>query len=215
MNLRHPDGGGLDLHWKIFNLFTAPEEERPFWAAAEPLALRRIATRTFCATDHFLHACVHGVLWNHVPSLRWVVDAVLILRRDGELLDWPRFIALTGQNRLTLFAREALAFLAGEFAPDIPAGVLAQLRTQPVAPWQRREFALMTSAAPLAKRDYYVRHQLRRMRAVSAEWSGLPAWDAHLRYLQCHWHLESRAQVCSEPATSSTTLLRSTAAAVG
>ena len=195
VNLLHPNGCGLDLHWKVFSLYAAPEDEGPFWAAAEPIALRRIETRTLCPTDHFLHTCVHGVLWNRVPSLRWVVDALLILQRDGSRLDWARFIALTRQHRLTLFALDALAFLADEFAPAIPAEVREQLQAQPLAPWQRSEFALMTSDAPLAQRDYSVRHQLRRLRAVSAEWRRLSAWEAQLRYLQLHWQLASRTQV--------------------
>lgn len=195
INFHDARGNGLDLHWRVLGLVTPVEMERHFWESAEPITLGAVKTRTLSAADHLLHCCVHGVVWNAVPALRWVIDAMLIIRQNQGTLDWNRLVEMSRRQRLGLFVTEALSYLDSEYEAGVPETVLRDLARQSVASWQRTEFRLMTSSDRLAMRDYYVRHRFMRMRATIKEWGDPPIWRAWIRFLRIHWELERSSQV--------------------
>jgi len=116
--------GAVDLHW--FALWQ-PADEGELWRAAVPFALAGTPTRAPCRADQLLLACVHGVPRGAVPPFRWVADAVLLIRGEGEGLDWDRLVAEAERRRLSVVAAAALAYLREEFAAPVPAEVLARL----------------------------------------------------------------------------------------
>jgi len=190
INLRSPKGPTIDLHWRVIGLVSPVELQQPFWAAAQPLRLRRVEVQILAPTDQFFHVCAHGVAWSSVPPLRWVVDAMLVLRRDGAVFDWDRLIALTESHRLSLFVLRALVYLREQFDAPIDPAVIDRLRAIPVAPWQRKEYALLTNPDPLALRDYWGRHRLQRMRHTLPGWRTMNPLLARIRFLKLHWEFD-------------------------
>jgi len=60
------------------------------------------------AADLLFHICVHGLRWSPVHSGHWVANAVRIIQRGGERLDWDVLIAEAAHRRLGLQMTHAL-----------------------------------------------------------------------------------------------------------
>jgi hypothetical protein len=127
----------VDLHWHVYYQRVAPTADSELWAAAHPFALSGAPTHILAPADQLLHVCVHGTQrawWSEerAPNLRWVADAMMILRNAPEALDWNRLSAQAERLRFVLPLREALGYLHDHFEAPIPASVLARIRTMPV-----------------------------------------------------------------------------------
>jgi hypothetical protein len=112
----------LDLHWNAL-WEAAPDDD--LWADAVPIEVQGEATLALDPTDQLLHVCVHGVQWDPTPSIRWVADAVTVLRTAP--IDWDRLVARARARRLTVGLSVSLAYLREELAAPVPAGVVAEL----------------------------------------------------------------------------------------
>src|SRR5262245_1847771 len=87
-------GRRCDLHWVLFEEHCPPGLDAACWTAARVVDLRGTPVRVLAPTDQLLHVVIHGMRWARTPSIRWVADAVLVLRGEG--IDWAR---LTEQAR--------------------------------------------------------------------------------------------------------------------
>jgi putative nucleotidyltransferase-like protein len=113
---------GIDLHW---HALWSPSDEDDFWSAAEPLEVGGAPTLCPCAADQLLHVCVHGV-WSNGRPVRWVADAVTLLRSAPDL-DWERVVDRARARSLTLPMLDALSYLSEAFDAPVPPGVLNAL----------------------------------------------------------------------------------------
>ena len=119
----HPDDGSVDLHWHALH---QPADEADFWEAAVPVVIGGVDTLAPCATDQLLHVCVHGRPWGVTPSMRWVADALAVVRGDDGV-DWDRLVLRARARGVTLELREALSYLAETFGADVPPATLGAL----------------------------------------------------------------------------------------
>ena len=62
--------------------------------------------------DQLLHVLVHGVRWTRMPHVRWVADAVLLLRRAKEGFDVEKFLEATRRFDAVVPVQEGLRFVA-------------------------------------------------------------------------------------------------------
>jgi len=147
---RDPDRRELDLHWHLFSFCAAPDCDRGFWERSIPITVGAVTTRTLSAGDHLLHACVHGAAWDEIPPIRWVADAVLILRNAREEIDWPTLLAEAQHHQVTVPLRETCHYLRSRFDAPIPDHVLTALREQTVSRAEEQEFTARTR--PLSAR---------------------------------------------------------------
>lgn len=188
------EGREIDLHWHALAESCEPDADADFWAAAQPLTLEATTTLTLSPADQLLHTCVHGVRWNPIPPMRWVADAMTILRAAPNL-DWERLVEQTRRRRLVIQMREALGYLARAFAAPVPAPILARLQTLPVSRSERREYDVLTQpqeGQPALRRVWL--HYRRYVRSTR------PAhlWEQPMgfaRFLQYTWGLESMADI--------------------
>jgi hypothetical protein len=141
-SLTHPDHGVFDLHWHVLHAATFPGADRAFWDASIPLRLDTIATRALNPTDQLLHACVHGFTVNEVAPIRWIADALTILRTSP--VDWDRLVKLAERLRVSIPLAATLGFLRDTFPTPIPGGVLVQLAAVRADASERRYFARLT-----------------------------------------------------------------------
>jgi hypothetical protein len=119
------DAREVDLHWRVFRAGRVSEAD--IWSAAVPLDVMGVATRAPCLPDLFLHVLAHGLVWNPVPSIRWIADAVLILRRGGDTFDWTRVFEQARARGWLPTLHRALSYLGGRFEVPLPAAVRADL----------------------------------------------------------------------------------------
>jgi hypothetical protein len=138
------DGIQLDLHCHVLHFGLAEATTRRFWEASVPLKVNDVMTRTLCPADQLLHVCAHGLMWNEVPPVRWIADAMMIIGSAGETLDWDRLLAIAPDCNAGLQLHEALSYLRSEFNADIPERVIEGLEKSVSTRAQRGLFATLT-----------------------------------------------------------------------
>lgn len=119
-------GFEIDLHLSIFHECIEPEKLEPFWRGSVPLVRGNITSQMLCPADQLLHCLAHGLRANDISPVRWVADAVTILRREPGM-DWPRLLDQTQRLRLGLPVSTGLNYLALTFPGLIPNEPLTQL----------------------------------------------------------------------------------------
>jgi Uncharacterised nucleotidyltransferase len=180
-----PDGGHVDLHW--FALWQ-PASDDELWRGSEPLDLAGADTRTPCAADQLLLACVHGTPWSPLPPFRWIADAATVVRSGDGNLDWDRFASEAERRRLTVACTAALTYLREEFGVAVPAVTLERLRSAPVSRHERAAFkAACRPDSPLRTlRMAWDRY--RRLRDLD---TGAPRPAGFVSFARRFWGLES------------------------
>ena len=106
---RNANGRDVDLHWRVLSPYLAyPADEDDFWARAVVLQKMGEPTLALNSTDNLLHICVHATNWQPVHPMRWISDAIVILRTAATGVDWARLVATTEKRQVILQVREAL-----------------------------------------------------------------------------------------------------------
>ena len=107
----------IDLHWYLMPDLCGTDANDTFWNSAVPMRLPDgLEVRTLQATDLLFHCCLHDIFWPWftIPSTRWIVDAVTLLR-DSKSIKWRRLVDLAEQLRYTLRLGTALSYVASAF----------------------------------------------------------------------------------------------------
>jgi len=122
---RSPEGPHMDLHWFAMEECSYPGADDYFWQRRRPIPGAAHLWQ-LSATDQLLHVCVHGLRVSPISSIRWIADAVLVLRKYGAAIDWTALLEETRRRRLIVPVRHALGYLS-EFEP----GTLTPERLDP------------------------------------------------------------------------------------
>jgi hypothetical protein len=192
IHLRSPSGSQLDLHCHI--LFETPEKDADgdFWKAAVPATLVDAPVRILNPSDQLLHACVHGLMWNPVPSLRWIADAHVILQ-TAPTLDWDRLLEQAERCEVVLSVGEALQYVSRLLHAPVPSDVLERLKHIPVSHWDRRQYEAFNRSlgllGNLPKRWHVYAHRF------AGDSRGVRRLWGFLRFLKFFWKLDSVLQV--------------------
>ena len=109
----HPARVYVDLHWHVFEECCRDDDDDALWAASAPVSIGGAATRILAPEDQLIHACVHGEKWVRVPGIRWVADAVVVVR--GGQVRWDRLVQQAVKRRFVLRLRAQLAYLPSIF----------------------------------------------------------------------------------------------------
>jgi hypothetical protein len=143
----HETGIACDVHWRVFEEAGDDAVDEELRTHAEPVELQGARFRVLSPTDQLLHVCGHAARWSEVPAIRWVPDAVTVIRTGA--IDWRRLVAHTVRRRFILRMRAMLAFLRESLGVAIPASVEAELAAAPVSMLERLEHRVRTRAHPL------------------------------------------------------------------
>ena len=183
VNYRHPDKEGFDLHWHVIEECCRPSDDALFWEDAVALELNGgIDAFALSSTDQLFHVLVHGARWNIVPPIRWVPDALMILRGAGESLQWDRLLGLSEQMRLSLPVFDTLRYLKDTFDAGIPDDVLIKLGQIPATSIERSEYSnKLAPLTPFRRMKFHWYNHLRQTYDRSTIWQ-LFHWPIYLRY---------------------------------
>ena len=191
------DGIACDLHRHVLRESGGPARDRVYWAGARPLSCLGRKTLALNPTDHLTHVCTHGARWNYATaSLRWIVDALTILREDGAAIDWARLIEHARRDRPVAFALGfTLPYLRGEFGAGVPDEVIDGLARMEFTRVERRRWLRrMRSAAAMGplERARFLVTDYRFVAPRGGPWRKLSGF---VRYLQCVLRVESPGQI--------------------
>ena len=155
----------LDLHWYVLSENRGPDADEDFWNDAVPVQLGNFTTKALNPTDTLLHVCVHGARWSTMPPMRWVADAMMIIRVARDRIEWPRLLRLARNRRLSLPLGRALGYLIENMRAPIPPAVVNELRDMPTTWSERMEYRMFS-----------------RPRKTGEHYSALPVlWFVHRR----------------------------------
>jgi hypothetical protein len=185
MGLAGPNGGNVDLHW--FALWQ-PARDDELWRASVTMELAGVATHAPCDADHLLLACVHGTPWSPLPPFRWIADAIAVIRRAGDRLDWDRLVSEAERRRLTVATAAALAYLREEFAAPVPASPLERLRAASASRHERVAFRAACRADSPTRTLRMAWDRYRRLRDLD---TGVPAPGSFPAFARRFWDLGS------------------------
>jgi hypothetical protein len=152
-------GGEIDLHWHVLQATLDERVDAEFRDGSVPLQVRDLHFRTLNPGDLLLHVCTHGLVCNDVSPIRWVADAMAILRQAPSI-DWGRLVRIASLSNTTLQAQAAFTYLRETFDADVPAWVADELARIPVSTVRRRLHAVQLSPGILGgvHADWYRYH---------------------------------------------------------
>ena len=132
-SLLHQSGENCDLHWSFSRLVPLSKEslEEDFWERAVLKSWDGIDLYVPSPTEQLIHTCIHGVECKNPPEIRWIVDAMMILRQPASI-DWARLIELARKHQISRFLQKTLSYLVLEFQAPIPSHVFEQLERNPI-----------------------------------------------------------------------------------
>jgi len=197
MQFFHPKGGEVDLHWHILSECRSVDADRHFREYTEPLDVKGIATRQLGPTDALFHTVVHGIRWNAEPPIRWIPDAITILRKAGPAIDWDRILDFAEREKLSYRLRLGLTFLAERFAVPIPVYVLETLKRRRITLLERIENTVVLHDGdklydkPLTKNWVIFVRYCRFQQAHGV----LPFIDGLSHYIRIEWGLGGRSEI--------------------
>jgi len=153
--LTNAAGRELDLHWRLFHGCCAAAEDE-FWEGAVPVTMAGATTLAPNVTDLLFHTVIHGMAWNPEPPIRWVADALALLRTPDAAVDWPRLLRLAERHRVSLRLRNGLEYLCGRFGAPVPPAVLTALRRRFVGHFERQEYRFLQTPLEVRKARPYL-----------------------------------------------------------
>jgi len=146
MHFVHPSGQDLDLHWNLTPFCLGPDADSDFWEASKETTFDGRAVRVLDPADQLLHICVHGAAWESVAPIRWIPDAIAVLRKTPQL-DWERLLLQARKRRLTVVVREALNYIDRNIGDFVPAHVLSEFNRADVTVFERLEYSQLLKPA--------------------------------------------------------------------
>jgi hypothetical protein len=185
MPFTHPDYGELDLHWHVLAEATFTGADRLFWSGSVPLAVNDIETRALNPTHQLMHTCVHGFKSSRLAPIRWIADAITILRTSE--IEWTQLVNLATDLHLTVPLSASLSFLRATFPAPIPEGVLAELAATPVDRAERRYFNTLVHGD--ANWCDVLVYNVERHRRANRDRNPLLSIPSLPRQLQMHYNL--------------------------
>jgi len=179
--LTRGDEENCDVHWHPVLRCFSPRVADLFWRDARTVELFGRALKIPCATDLLFHACAHGLQWSWTPQIRWIPDALTLLR---SAIDWERLVTLAGEAGMNLRLYYALAYLRERFGSQVPPEISERLRARGLERGEQREYELLQKPCPLGLFDRGRWHwtYFQRIREFDPEWRAQPI-SGFLHYL--------------------------------
>jgi Uncharacterised nucleotidyltransferase len=125
---RNAQGNDVDLHWNALHLDRRPEADNGAWRRSRRVVFEGVSILVLDPTDQLLQICAHGIQADGPDTIRWMADAIVVIRGAG--LDWEAFLQRAAYHRLSASLADALASLSNIVSLPIPNGILRGLRQQ-------------------------------------------------------------------------------------
>lgn len=197
MGFKRADGHEFDLHWHVLFDFCDDGADAWFWRGAEPFELLGHRIWAPDATRMLLHTIIHGIRWNPEPPVRWIADAVQILRQASERIDWAALVEFTERRSVCRRMWLGLTYLRDHFDAPVPAAAIERLG-------RRRSTWLERLENRTILRDFHAVHAgafgplMSELAPFSRYARGLGPVDfvdGFSRYLRYVWGLERRRDI--------------------
>jgi Uncharacterised nucleotidyltransferase len=127
IDLRYGDDGAIDLHWALLVQGRNPSRDRAFLASAQPAELGDVPIQVLPPTEQLFHTAAHV----KPVGIRHVVDAISIVGRGGELIDWSTLVDEVLERRVVARTLRTFNLIEQAKPGTIPAAALDHLAQAP------------------------------------------------------------------------------------
>ena len=116
----------FDIHQYISSFLVSSEFNAILWDNMTKVQLPNSQVNVYVLnpTLQLLHTIIHGMQFSPDSSIRWILDATVLLQRHGDDVDWEKLKEVSRQFHLTLTMKHALNFLKAEMSCPIPDAVV-------------------------------------------------------------------------------------------
>jgi hypothetical protein len=137
----------FDLHWHALTEIRNESVDQELWANSVPFRIDGIDSRRLDTTDSLIHAVVHGIRWNPEPPIRWIADAMVLITKDPDNVNWDRIKSFAKKHHLAYRLTLGLRYLKERMGANVPDDVLRYLRESDITLIERLE-RITTLSAP-------------------------------------------------------------------
>ncbi|MBI4773678.1 MAG: nucleotidyltransferase family protein [Deltaproteobacteria bacterium] len=137
LGFKGPTGLNVDVHWHLLLECNQADADLYFWQDPNAIQIDGVTSFALNATCQLLHICAHGAAWSKVPPLRWIADAVTVMRKSPVEIKWKSLVHLAQTRSLVLPLRKTLKYLRANFDAPVPVFVIDQLEALPVSRLER------------------------------------------------------------------------------
>jgi len=149
-HFKNQQGLLVDLHWNIFAEASYEGADDDFWQTAVAIESNGINAAALCPTDQLLHLLAHGIKWNPTPPIRWVADAVTVIKRSAGPIDWARLRLKAEEMKLALPIKDAILYLRDRFGIMIPSDIVMHLGNKKASMLERLNYGIRTNRFGMA-----------------------------------------------------------------
>ena len=143
-SFRNNFGVDMDVHWNLFSLthhtylkdiFFLKEVSsigfrNAIWRDAIPTTIDGAPCLRLCNEDLLIHVVIHGSEGNNHRTLRWVTDAVTIIKSSN--IDWDKIIQRAKDFNFIIELSIAFRYLSENFPGPIPSSFITALQAYPI-----------------------------------------------------------------------------------
>lgn len=190
VSFRNSSGQFLDLHLHSLSAVKWGKHEMEYWSRALPSILNGLPVKVMGYTDQLIHTIVHGLYWNQIPPIRWIVDAAILLENQSALLEWDYLIEQSRELHAVLPMLEGLRYLQENMGASVPEYVFQSLEHIPVSPMEKWYYRLSTKR-PMPVLTNILLQIIGYLVYRQEEYS----FPGFLRYMQYKWELDHLWQV--------------------
>lgn len=205
MGYRDVAGHELDLHWHALWECCQADADADLWERAVPLRVGGGEVLALAPAHQVLHIVAHGLRWSQSPSLHWLADLVLLLRRAAGTIRWGDLAQATLARGLVLQLRSALEYARDRLQAPVPAWALADLERLPVPRGASLEMRLRERPPGLLSGLLLHWFDHRRLAGPTSWWRALAGFPHYMRQA---WGLGSLRGLPLAAARKSTERLR-------
>ncbi|MDP1573714.1 MAG: nucleotidyltransferase family protein [Coxiellaceae bacterium] len=121
VTLTNAAGDQIDLHWTIFSESIFDEKLRHLIVSSEEIKSSGMPCTVFVLSpeDHLIHTLYHGLKYSEVPLIRWIADAVTIIK-NTPYFNWVYFLAQASTAGITFVMQQGIVYLEGQSFIAVP-----------------------------------------------------------------------------------------------
>jgi Uncharacterised nucleotidyltransferase len=124
--VRLPCGIDVDIHRSPYHHAFSKQHVTPLFSRLRPIGVagQGPSWMTLGDTDQLLHTFVHGLRPSFIAPIRWIIDAVLLVRRFRTTIDWEFLVRETCRLEMVEPVLTGLKVVARyEHAPEIQRAI--------------------------------------------------------------------------------------------
>ncbi|NRA39042.1 MAG: nucleotidyltransferase family protein [Planctomycetes bacterium] len=123
-------GTDIDVHQYVSKFLGDVKFNERLWKSAKPVELfgEENAAYVLSPSYQLIHTIINGLQYAPESSIRWIVDAVNLLRNHSEEVDWEEVQDICSKYHLNLPVKLALDYLRQELNQPIPDHVISYFK---------------------------------------------------------------------------------------